>query len=692
MTRRVACVADDDAHDIGQIAAEQRTQNLRRITATLFVLGVAGFIGPVLLGSPRAAAVVLGTYALGQLIAFMLARARRNLAAAVLSYGCVLAQDISLVVVLQQLGPLPFVSTVIVLLAAATTTSVRLPWAFAATVAAIVVQWALAPSSSSADSTTVAAILFAALSFVVAMVHLLGIEQAFRIAQTQQTQKHHEAQRAKESEARYRLIADYTDDLVTLVDDQGTAIYLSPSHERLLGLEIPETYGRPLHESLPVKNVEVAAAAFSRTLEEGSAACELLVADTKGQIRRFESHMVRIPTATSVLVAVSSRDITKRRELEERLLASERLEALGRVAGGVAHDFNNVLMAISGAADWALQGSGEETAREAWTTVLEATDTGSRLTKQLLTFSKKQMVIRSRIVLLPLLRQLDGILRGLVGNRVKLRYALAEGVPDVYMAPTHVEQLVLNLVTNARDAMPQGGTVTLGLKERVLPGAHDSRLPAGEYAELSVTDEGIGIAPDVLPRLFDPFFTTKTASGTGLGLATCKAIVQEERGEITIETRLGQGTTFFVLLPAASAQQVETPLRRNAATLRRVLLVDDEASVRETTGRLLSAMGLQVLTASTLAEARQLLSDTADLDALLTDVVLGPERGTDLLELCRRKHPEAQIVVTSGYAPDPTASRLLELASAHFLAKPFSRTQLAAALFGAASPRRRPDR
>ncbi len=254
------------------------------------------------------------------------------------------------------------------------------------------------------------------------------------------------------------------------------------------------------------------------------------------------------------------------------------------------------------------------------------------------------------------------------------------------MPSAHLEQLAMNLAINARDAMPRGGRLTFEMRERVLSQGEVGALMAGPYVELAVRDEGTGISEQALPHVFEPLFSTKGEGGTGLGLATCSSIVAQLGGSIAVETVLGQGTTFRILLPALKESSPAAPTPAASGSVQRVLLVDDEPEVREMTARLLRSSGHHVVAVATFAEGLRLLADTSlAFDALLTDVVLGAERGTELARQCRVLRPNTRIVVMSGYVPDPAASELLEACGARFQAKPFGREQLLAALQGAPS-------
>jgi signal transduction histidine kinase len=234
--------------------------------------------------------------------------------------------------------------------------------------------------------------------------------------------------------------------------------------------------------------------------------------------------MKKIDADGEALVAIISRDVTNKRLLEQRLIASERLEALGRLAGSIAHDFNNLLTVMGGAAELARADLPEgHPAHHELDTVLGATSTATRLTRQLLTFSRRQLTVPVELDLRAALEEQRELLDRMVGKRIQLDYDFAPDVARVSMPESHFEQLAMNLVVNGRDAMPAGGRLTVGLCMRQLASHEIESLSPGPYVEFRVTDEGTGIAADVLPHLFDPFFTTQGESGTGLGLATCRS-------------------------------------------------------------------------------------------------------------------------------------------------------------------------
>ncbi len=669
--------------DIASIAANQRVVNAQRITLTL--AGLSALATPVTwaLGGPGGVAAVLALTTLGNMFAYWLTRTGRGVAGVLVAGVALLGEHVGVVGVVGELGPVPYISPIVILLVAATARSRWLFPAFALALVALAAEALLSPWQPTDHQDIFTAGLFAVVVFVVSMLHVRGTERAFAVAEKRDQALAAAAAAARASERQYRLIADNTNALIALIQSDGKALYLSPSHARVLHVDIANALGQRPLEYLSVENVEDAEQAFITTLKEGEAHVELRLKRPDGAALRLDTSMKKIDADAETLVAIISRDVTSKRLLEQRLIASERLEALGRLAGSIAHDFNNLLTVMGGAAELARVDLSEgHPAHHELDTVLGATSTAARLTRQLLTFSRRQLTVPVELDLRAALEEQRELLERMVGKRIRLDYDFAPDVPRVSMPESHFEQLSMNLVVNGRDAMPAGGRLTLGLRMRQIAPHEIESLSPGAYVEFRVTDEGTGIAADVLPHLFDPFFTTKGESGTGLGLATCSSVASQLGGAIDVETAPGKGSTFRVLLPASTSapadEAAEPPAR---ASVHRVLVVDDERPVRDTTARILRASGYEVFTAATLLEARGMIDDvTLAFDALITDVVLSGERGTDLLEHCRRLRPNTRILVMSGFTPDPSAAAALSKYDAGFLAKPFRRDQLLKAL------------
>jgi PAS domain S-box-containing protein len=668
--------------DVSAIAAAQRRTNARLITSALAILTAIAAPITLALGAPVVLSAFIAVVAGVMGVAYVFARRGWLGPAIALTYTCIFIEHVGSVALSKALGPVPYIAPIIILLTAATTRARGLWLGSLVCLLLLAVEAALSPWEPADQQAIATAALYTMIVFVVSLLYSRGVERAFAVAEKQDRARAEAAAAAVESERRYRLIAESADDLIALVDGAGVALYLSPSHERILGLPTASTIGRRLVEQLDFENADAAAEAFERALRVGEAHVEVRLRRPSGPSLILDAQMKRVEAEPSAAVAIISRDVTERRDLQSRLQASERLEALGRLAGSVAHDFNNLLTVITGSIELARAELGaDHPVRQDLDAAIAATGTAAALAGQLLTFSRRQIVVRGRVDIAAVLRSEHDVLSRLVGDNIRIDYEFDEHLPFVSISQTHVEQLAMNLAANARDAMPAGGRIAIRVRARTLADREVGDLVAGPYVEIAVRDEGVGIPAEVLPRLFEPLFSTKGGRGTGLGLATCQTIAVMAGGSIEVESEIGEGATFRVLLPSADASPEPPAPLASSRDARRVLVVDDDASVREMTRRMLRADGHEVVAASTIAEARAIIDDASiPLDALLTDVVLGQERGTDLIAPFRRTRPDAQIVVTSGYAPEPSASEEVARQQAEFLAKPYGRDQLLRAL------------
>jgi two-component system, cell cycle sensor histidine kinase and response regulator CckA len=366
------------------------------------------------------------------------------------------------------------------------------------------------------------------------------------------------------------------------------------------------------------------------------------------------------------------------RKLESQLLQLQRIEALGRLAGGVAHDFNNLLTVINGFSELILgRLKPEDPIAADVEEIRKAGLRGATLTRQLLTFSRKQSIQPAPLDLNTVVGDVQKMLSRLVGEDVSIGVSLAPGLGRVRMDPGQLEQVLVNLVVNARDAMPKGGRIRVSTSGLELDDAyartHVQARP-GPHAVLSVADSGTGIPDAVLPHIFEPFFTTKAfGKGTGLGLSTVHGIVQQAGGSIEVQTSAGEGTTFRVLLPldlslpaASPAADATPPPVRGDAT---VLVAEDQDSVRKLTAAILERQGYTVLQAKDGTEALRIVEEHgAPIDLLVTDMVMRAMSGLELSTMVRRLHPETRLLLMSGYV-----ERMPELpADAQFLQKPFT--------------------
>ena len=387
-------------------------------------------------------------------------------------------------------------------------------------------------------------------------------------------------------------------------------------------------------------------------------------------------------------------DITLQRQLETQLVQSQKLQALGQLAGGIAHDFNNLLTAILGASDEQLsRGTLDAEAVEDMVQIRRSAERGAALVRQLLAFGRQQTLQPKVVALDEVLEGVTGLLRRLLSGRVELVLDLERPTARVRVDPTQLEQVLVNLSVNARDAMPDGGTLTLHSGHITLFRAltrGEETIPPGRYAMLEVRDNGNGIDPEVLPRIFDPFFTTKRdRGGNGLGLSTVHGIVRQSDGFLAVDSTPGQGTSIRIYLPRADddlplaiphppAPDGETPPTTEALDKgRRVLLVDDEDAVRKLGERALSKRGWTVLAAASGDDALSIVRAGTEVDIIVSDVVMPGMDGPALVRAVRASHPGLPAILASGYAEESLRSDLSE-SGVHFIAKPYSLKQLAA--------------
>ncbi len=374
-------------------------------------------------------------------------------------------------------------------------------------------------------------------------------------------------------------------------------------------------------------------------------------------------------------------DVTERVQLQHELQQAQKMEAVGRLAGGIAHDFNNVLTSIIGGAELLLEFvEGHEDAVAEIAAIRRAADRAASLTRQLLAFSRQQVMTVAVVPLNDVVARTEAMLGHVIGEHIELRTVLAEDTWAVRVDASQLEQVLLNLAINARDAMPGGGALELATRNAPLPeGATLPGLtvPPGDYAELTVRDTGIGMDPITRSRVFEPFFTTKPApEGTGLGLSMAYGIVRQSNGFITVDSTVGEGTIFRILLPRAG-RAAPLPAAEAASAgppeQRTVLVVEDEDAVRRITCRVLERLGYSVLSAPNGAEALGLIERTRPaVHLLVTDLIMPHMSGRELAAELGGVYPELRVLFVSGYTDEAVGNLgMLEHGMA-FLQKPFS--------------------
>jgi len=416
------------------------------------------------------------------------------------------------------------------------------------------------------------------------------------------------------------------------------------------------------------------------TFERGSHTFEWTHLCADGEPLLVEVQLTVVKRGKKPVLHVVWRDISERKQLEAELRRAHRLEAVGRLAGGVAHDFNNLLVVILGHAELLEEElkSGQPDPDHI-AEIQSAADRAASLTRQLLAFSRGQPAQSKATDLGQLVEQLGSLLRRLIGEHIDLELKQQEG-PHIVMAdPSQLEQLVVNLCANARDAMPEGGSLEITVGRRQITALKPmGHLPTGTYVALSITDSGSGMSPEQIDRAFDPFYTTKAlGKGTGLGLATVHAIAEQNGGHAVIESALGRGTTIEVLLPPSDQESVplgqEPRQPRTTGGGETILLVEDEPMIRDLFEAGLEASGYRVLTAQDGQDALERVEQWEnEIDLLITDVVMPRVSGPELVQRLSTNFPLIKVLYMSGYSQEGNIRLVSDEQRTAVLQKPFS--------------------
>jgi PAS domain S-box-containing protein len=472
------------------------------------------------------------------------------------------------------------------------------------------------------------------------------------------------------SERRYRLITEHSGDLILLIDlsDGGTILYASPSHRHVMGLDPDQIVGGRGLTGVHPDDIPEAQRIVQEATLRGFAEGPLRIRDRKGAYRWIEGRMSSFVEDGRTLAVLVARDITERRQLEAQLFQAQKLDGIGRLAGSVAHDFNNLLVVISGSAELARDSlPADHPAHEDLSELQQAADRAAGLTRQLLTFARRQVSDPQPLDLNRLIGGLRRLLRRLVREDIVLAEALDAEIWPVRGDPGQIEQVLVNLVINAQDAMPHGGTLTIESANVVLDdataGIHP-QLAAGAYVVVAVVDTGVGMTEEVARQAFEPFFTTKPpGQGTGLGLSTCYGIITQHGGGIYLYSEPDHGTVVKVYLPRAAGLAAGEPaaasLPAPADGAETVLLVEDDQAVRTLGARILRGQGYTVIEAGSGAEALTAVAAySGPIHLLLTDTVMPGISGPALAAQLKALRPDLRTLIMSGYAPSPSVAGL----------------------------------
>jgi two-component system, cell cycle sensor histidine kinase and response regulator CckA len=488
----------------------------------------------------------------------------------------------------------------------------------------------------------------------------------------------------RESEERLHLIFDHVSDALFIANDSGRILDANPAACALTSQPLSKLKTLTMSQVIPESTRMVA----GHSLNGGGDAPDP---------SRFESRQggiegrvldVRSAAFAPGVLVYTVRDLTRQRKLENQLLQAQKMEAVGQLAGGVAHDFNNLLTVIMSYSSLLL--SDEETAESVKGDIQEISNAAERaasLTRQLLAFSRKQVLQMRAVNVNEIVANVEKMLHRLIGEDISLTTRLAPDLALIRADPSQLEQVLLNLAVNARDAMPGGGNLIITTDNAELSDEQLDRhlgAAAGNYVMLSVTDTGGGMTKEVQRHLFEPFYTTKEAGkGTGLGLATVHGIVKQSGGDVYVYSEVGHGTTFKIYFPRLSeSAEADIGPAGNAAIPPRgsetLLLAEDDDVLRALGARVLGALGYKVLVARTGAEALRIVAEyDGTIDLIATDVVMPGMNGSHLVEKVLEARPGIRVLFMSGYTDDEVMRRGVIDGQTAFLQKPFTPDLLA---------------
>ncbi|MGV2130810.1 PAS domain S-box protein [Agrobacterium vitis] len=496
-----------------------------------------------------------------------------------------------------------------------------------------------------------------------------------------------------EREAHLLSILDTVPDAMIVIDDLGVITSFSPAAEKLFGYQANEVCGQNVRLLMPNPDRD----AHDRYLSHYLQTRQRRIIGYGRVVTGQRKDNTTFPMELAVGEAVSGgkriftgfiRDLTSRHKIEEELRQSQKMEAVGQLTGGLAHDFNNLLTVITGNLEMVEARLADEKLRVLVREAQDAAEDGAKLTGQLLAFGRRQPLNPKRVDIGQYIGGFSDLLRRTLGETIEFRTITGGSENCALIDPSQLQNAILNLVINARDAMPKGGRLTIDISSVRLDSDYAQMYPnvrTGDYVLISVTDTGIGMTPDVKEKALEPFFTTKgLGAGTGLGLSMVYGFVKQSGGHLQLYSEPGQGTSIRVFLPTAHSEVIEARNQTSAVASPRgtekILVVEDDARVRRVAVARLDDLGYRVVEASNAAEALEQLERHDDIVLLFTDVVMpGGMAGDELARHARRKMPELKVLLTSGYAEPEIAGRELAY-SGSWLKKPYTSRELAVKL------------
>jgi len=484
----------------------------------------------------------------------------------------------------------------------------------------------------------------------------------------------------RETKERYQKIVENADEWIWILDKEGNFKYANRAALEGSGYEFEKWLGRGFQPIVVEEDLPKVGKIFAETLGGKNQHYEVRIKDKEGNIRILQVNTAPLLEEGEAIGTVSvGRDVTEDKEKERELIRMDKLESIGVLAGGIAHDFNNLLMGIMGNISLAKMSVDDEI-KEMLSDAEKTSRKASCLAEQLLTFSKGGEPIKEKISIEDVIRESAEFV--LHGSNVKCEYKFYEDLWEIEADKGQMSQVINNIVLNADQSMPEGGNVLIEARNVVI--GDDSTLPLskGKYIEISIEDEGMGIPEEHLDKIFDPYFSTKL-KGHGLGMATVYSIIQKHEGHVKVESKLGEGTTFFIYLPAEEGDDGEKDEKEEIFLLEKlkILLMDDEEIVRKAIGRMLKDKGSEVVFAEDGEEAVQIFKEAKNssqpFDAMILDLTIpGGMGGKETVKKIREMDSNVKIIVASGYSNDPVMANYEKYGFNEIIVKPFDNEEL----------------
>jgi len=493
-----------------------------------------------------------------------------------------------------------------------------------------------------------------------------------------------------ESERKFRTVIENAEEGLAMIGDNYRINYINKKLCEITGYTEEELIGRDFRGLLADKSRRLVAERY-RSRRKGKKVpprYEIQILRKDREIRDCSMSVSIIETERGEKLSVGVLlDITEQKKLEKELFLSQRMESIGRLTGGIAHDFNNILTAISGYAELSLNEIEKNNpARADIEEILKAVSNASSLTQKLLAFSRKQILKPITINLNNLIKEMDKMLQRIIGEDIEFHTFLNKDLWNIHVDPSGMEQVIMNLVVNARDAMPEGGeliieTANIKLTDEYVKKRHPVAMP-GEYVMLSISDTGVGIPENIKEHIFEPFFTTKeVGKGTGLGLSTVYGIVKQTGGFVWCYSEVGEGTTFKVYVPHKRGKEEKIKLEDKGefyiGGTETILIAEDNDEARDSISRILRNYGYKLYEAKDGEEALGIAKEfKGKIDLIISDVIMPKMNGMEVAEGMKEHYPEVKILYISGYTDNVITQKGILKPGTNFLQKPFTTSQL----------------